>query len=669
MSKSLTKISREIEKLKEEIRHHDYLYYVVNQPEISDFEYDKLLKKLADLEEEYPKLITPDSPTQRVSGKVSPTFSPVKHAVPMLSLDNTYSEEESMEWLKRAQKSLNKKDIELVLEPKIDGVGINLTYENGILAIGATRGDGETGEDVTPNIKSIRSIPLRLMSSKPPSFFEIRGEVYIDKKDFNELNKKITSSDEQPFANPRNAAAGSLRQKNPLITSQRPLKYFIHSFGKIEGETFNTHREFLDFCRKLGLRTTEHSKLCSDINEVLAYRNELEKNRDSLAYEIDGVVVKVNSISQQKILGFTMKSPRWAIAYKFTARQSTTKLNNIRLQVGRTGTITPVADLEPVELSGVTISRATLHNFDEIKRLGVRIGDTVLLERAGDVIPKVIKVIESKRTGREKIFSIPEQCPVCGGPITKEKEEEVAFRCLNPSCPAQLERGLAHFASRGAMDIEGMGQSSVEQLIKNKMVVNFGDIYKLKKDDLLKLELFADKKAENLLAAIEKSKKQPLRRLLYGLGIHHVGEKAALLLAEKLHTIDRLMQARIEDLTTINEVGPVMAQSIADFFSQKTVRMLIEELIKYGVNTTEPEKEKRIQPLSGKTFVFTGELKSFSRQEAENKIRELGGNPTSSVSRKTDFVVAGDSPGSKYDKAKKLGVQIIGEEEFIKMLK
>ncbi|MCX5782026.1 MAG: NAD-dependent DNA ligase LigA [Elusimicrobia bacterium] len=662
------KILYEIEKLRKEIRRYDYLYYVLNKPEIADYEYDQLLKRLDLLEKQYPEYQTPDSPTQRVGGKASPTFNPVKHSIPMLSLDNTYSEEEFKDWYERVEKGLNGEYPEFVVELKIDGVSANLIYENGILVTGATRGDGETGEDITPNIKTIRSIPLRLMIDNPPSYLEVRGEVYMEKKGFLDLNKKMSEIGEPLFANSRNAAAGSLRQKNPKITAERPLKFLVHSLGNISGKEFANHWEFMKFCNKIGFMTDPNTRVSRSINEVIKLHRLMEEKRDTIPFEIDGIVVKVNSIKHQKILGFTAKSPRWAVAFKFKAREATTRVNNIRAQIGRTGIITPVADLEPVEISGVTVSRATLHNFDEIKRLDVMIGDTVLVERAGDVIPKVVKVIETKRSGNEKPFPVPTECPVCHNPITKEKEEEVAYRCINPSCPAQIEKGLFHFGKRAAMDIVGLGDVVIAQLVRNKTVKTFADIYALKKDDLFKLELFKDKKTQNLLDAVEKSKKQPLSRLLFAFGIRHVGEKAAWVLAEKFGNMDKLIPATFEDLTSINEVGPIMAQSIVDFFSQDSVKKLIKQLKDCGVNMAEPKKEKKSQPLAGKTIVLTGELKSFSRNDAEKKIREFGGNPTSSVSKKTDFVVAGEDPGSKFEKAKGLGVKIISESEFLKLI-
>lgn len=659
---------QEIEKLKKEIRHHDYLYYVLAQPEIADYEYDNLMKRLKELEEKNPQFITDDSPTQRVSGKAIKDFTTVKHSTQMLSLDNTYSSDEIIEWDKRVKKIITNENYEYVIEPKIDGISCTLTYKNGMLTQGATRGDGDNGEDITLNIKTIKSIPLKLLSEI--SLLEVRGEVYIDKADFQELNKKILNSQEQPFANPRNAAAGSLRQKNPKITAERKLRFIVHSYGTIPGtEKFKTHFEFLTLCEKIGLPTTlKNINVVREIEEVLELCKKREFDRENMPFEIDGLVIKINSLEQQKKLGFTMKSPRWAIAYKFPAKQATTKIKNIVVQVGRTGTLTPVAELEPVECGGVVISRATLHNFDEVERLGVKIGDTVLIERAGEVIPKIIKVIESKRTGKEKKFSQPVKCSVCGQTVVKVKEEDVAWRCINPSCPAHLENGLVHFAKREAMDIEGLGAAAVVQLISKKMVSDFADIYYLKKDDLLKLELFKDKKAQNLLDAIEKSKTRPLSRLLFGLGIRNVGEKSAIVLAEKFLTLDNLIRATVDDLQKIYEVGPVVAEAVVKFFAQPTTEKLVEKLKKAGVNMKE-EIKTGPKILEGKTYVFTGELKNFSRTDAEAKVRELGGNAASSVSQKTNFVVAGENPGSKYNKAKKLGVKIISEDEFLNMIK
>jgi len=672
-------IKKKIEKLRELIRHHDYCYYVLSQPEISDKEYDDLMRQLKELEEKYPQYKTEDSPTVRVSGGILEGFKTVKHKQKMLSLDNTYSFEELKDWAERVDKGLGNKKVEFVAELKIDGVSANITYEKGRLSIGATRGDGETGEDITENIKTIRAIPLVLLGKEIPDFIEIRGEVYMERKDFEMLNKERQKSGEVLFANPRNATSGSLKLLDRSLVAKRRLNFFAHSLGEYSlkgrisqnagrGVSIKSQWEFLEKLKSWGMRINPHSKLCRNLEEVIEYCKIWQEKREKLTYDIDGVVIKVNSLQQQKQLGATLKSPRWSVAYKFPAQQATTILKEITLQVGRTGVITPVAELEPVECAGVVISRATLHNFDEIKRLGVKIGDRVIVERAGEVIPKIVKVVESVRTGKEKEFKIPKNCPVCGGIITKEKEEEVAYRCINPSCPAQLERGLIHFASRSAMDIEGMGESVVTQLVAKKLVKDFADIYTLKKEDLLKLELFKDKKAENLLGAIERSKKQPLSRLIYALGIRHVGEKAAFVLAQKFKTIDNLIQAKKEDFDAIYEVGEVMAESIVNFFKQESTRRLIRKLKELGLNLKEETVVIKKSHLSGKTIVFTGELKEYSRNEAESLVRQLGGRASSSVSKNTDFVVVGENPGSKYEKAKKLGVKILNEEEFKEMI-
>jgi DNA ligase (NAD+) len=659
-------IKESIEKLREKIRQHDYRYYVQDQPEISDKEYDDLVAKLKKLEDAHPEFKSVDSPTVRVGGGILEGFETVRHKQKMVSLDNTYSIEELKEWAQRVHKGLSHAEIiEFVVEHKIDGVSANIAYESGRLTVGATRGDGETGEDVTGNIKTIRAIPLVLLGKKVPGFIEIRGEVYMDRKDFDSLNKEREKRAEVLFANPRNATSGSLKLLDTAVVAKRRLNFFAHSLGEYKGAEILSHWEYLQNLRDWGVRTNKNSKLCKSLDEAIKYCLYWQEKRDSLSYEIDGMVVKVNSFAQQKRLGFTLKSPRWAVAYKFPARQATTVVKNILVQVGRTGVITPVAELEPVECAGVIIKHATLHNFDEIKRLDVKIGDRILIERAGDVIPKVVKVVEGKG---KKHFAIPKACPVCSGKVVKEKEEDVAYRCINPSCPAQLERGLLHFASRAAMDIQGMGESVVEQLVKLKLAKDFADIYKLKEEDLGKLELFKEKKARNLLLAIEKSKTQPLSRLIYALGIRHVGEKAAYVLARKFLTLDKLAAATHTDLDTIYEVGPVIQESILDYFSLPQTKNLIEGLRKRGVNFKEVIKEVKHTALAGKAVVFTGELKGYSRLQAEELVRVLGGNPSSSISKATDFVVAGANPGSKYDKAKKLGVKIIDEAQFSRMI-
>ncbi|MBL7197855.1 MAG: NAD-dependent DNA ligase LigA [Candidatus Omnitrophica bacterium] len=668
MSTNKKEINKRIEKLRQEIRHHDMRYYVLNQPEISDKEYDGLLRKLKDLEKAHPEFITPDSPTQRVSGQVLKEFKTVRHRQKMFSLDNTYSIEELREWEERVHKGLGSQRVEYVAELKIDGVSSNLTYINGLLDIGATRGDGQTGEDATLNLKTIRAIPLRLQAREVPKLLEIRGEVYMEKKYFDALNKERTKNNETPFANPRNATAGSLKLLDAKIVAKRHLNFFAHSLGSLEGQTFETQWEFLEKIKSWGLRTNPNIFLCKSLKEVIELCREWEEKRDKLAYEIDGMVVKVNSLEQQRLLGATLKSPRWAVAYKFAAHQATTKLLDIVVQVGRTGVLTPVAMLKPVECGGVTISRATLHNFDEIERLGVKIGDRVIVERAGEVIPKIIKAVESIRTGKEKKLKIPNKCPACGSTVVKEKEE-VAYRCINPSCPVQLEKGLLHFTSRAAMDIEGMGESVVQDLVRRGIVKNLCDIYFLKKEDFLKLPLFKDKKAENLLTAIEASKKKPLNRLLYGLGIRHVGEKAAYVLAERFGSLDKIMQSKVDDFSSIYEIGEVMAESIVEFFKQPKVKNLIAKLKKAGINIKQPKTEVLQGPLTGRSVVFTGELKDFSRKEAEGIVRQLGGSDSLSVSKNTDFVVVGENPGSKFQRAKSLGVKVIDEKEFIKLIK
>jgi len=658
---------KKIEDLRKKIRHHDYLYYVLSQPEVSDKEYDDLMCRLKELEEEYPQFKTSDSPTVRVGGGILEGFKTVKHKQKMLSLDNTYSFDELREWQERVHKGLGKlSQIEYVAEHKIDGVSANITYEQGRLSIGATRGDGETGEDVTQNIKTIRSIPLILLGKNIPDFLEIRGEVYMETKDFNILNKEREKAGEVLFANPRNATSGSLKLLDTNIVAKRRLNFFAHSLGEYKGIEISSQWDFLNGLKDWGLRTNPYSRLCKNLDELFDYYKTWQEKREKLPYDIDGIVIKLNSLIHQKRLGFTLKSPRWAVAFKFPARQATTIVLKINVHVGRTGVITPTAELKPVECSGVIIKHATLHNFDEIRRLNIKVKDRVLIERAGDVIPKVVKVVESK--GRKK-FVIPKVCPACSGKVIKEKEEDVAYRCINPSCPAQLERGLLHFASRDALDIEGLGESAVNQLVQLKLVKNFSDIYNLKEEDLLKLQLFKDKKAKNLLAAIQKGKNQPLSRLIYALGIRHVGEKAAYLLAQNFLSIDNLLKAKLEDFDAIYEVGPVMAESVVDFFKQPNTQELIRKLKNAGLNLKERITPIKKSAFSNKTVVFTGELKDYSRGQAGALLRQLGGNPSSSVSANTDFVVAGENPGSKYDKAKKLGVEIIDEAKFKEMLK
>ncbi|MEK7849974.1 MAG: NAD-dependent DNA ligase LigA [Candidatus Omnitrophota bacterium] len=658
---------KEIEKLKEDIRRHDWQYYVLDDPQIPDKEYDVLLKRLEVLERQNPQLVTPDSPTQRVGGEPVSGFKTVRHKKKMFSLGNTYSFDEIRDWEERVHKGLPGEKVDYMAELKIDGVSLDLVYRKDGLSSGALRGDGETGEDVTSNIKTIRAIPLKLLGQAHPEMIEIRGEAFMSRKDFQVLNKDREEGGHAIFANPRNATAGTLKTLDPKIVSKRRLLFLAHSVGAFSGIEFSSQKEFLDKCRSWGLPINHHTKHCGTLEEVIGYCRHWQDERESLDYEIDGIVIKVNSYEQQERLGFTAKSPRWAIAYKFQARQATTTVKNIIVSVGRTGVLTPVAELQPVECAGVIISNATLHNFDEIKRLDVRVKDRVVLERAGDVIPKVIRVVTSARLSREKKFPVPLLCPSCGAYVVKEKDEEVAYRCINLSCPAQIEKHLVHFASRAAMDIEGMGESAVCQMAQKGLVGDFADIYVLKKEDFLKLELFKDKKAQNLLDGIEASKKRPLSRLLFAFGIRHVGEKAAEVLADKFKTIDSLMAASYDEISSIHEVGDVIARSVNDFFRQKETLRLIDKLKKAGVNTRQPKTEKTSSFISGKAFVFTGELGSFSRSQAEERVKRLGAHVGSAVSKKTDYCVVGRDPGSKFDKAKQLKVTIIDEAGFKKI--
>ena len=667
--KSRRSPSEEIEALKKEIRRHEYLYYVLDNPEISDGEYDILLNRLKVLETGNPDLITSDSPTRRVGGRPSGVFAPVAHKIPMLSLDNCYSEEEFLEWDKRVRNGLKGEPYELVVEPKIDGLSCSIEYVHGALTRASTRGDGETGEDVSLNVRTIRAVPLKLNFDDPPAFFEARGEVYISKKDFEAIREEQLNLGEEPFSNPRNAAAGSLRQKDPAVTAGRKLNFFAHSYGHLEGMAEpRTHWDYLEYCKKAGFPVPFISREpCKTASEVLEFYQDYSSKRFTLPYEIDGLVVKVNLRNSQKLLGFTAKSPRWAIAFKYPAQQATTTVKKVIFSVGRTGVITPVAELEPVKCGGVVISNATLHNFDEIARLGLKTGDKVIIERAGEVIPKVVKVVLGARSGGENGIIAPSVCPSCAEPLRKD-EEEVALRCVNPSCPAQIKRSLLHFASRDAMNIDGLGESSVEQLLGKKLVSKFSGLYRLKKEDLLGLELFKDKKADNLLEEIEKSKKQPLSRLIYALGVRHIGEKNARLLAARFKTMAGLLKAGEQDLARVEEVGPVIAGAVIEFFSGTKTRELISELEVLGVNMNEPEGPAAGSKLEGKTFVFTGELAALTRDEAARKVLALGGRETSSVSAKTSFVVAGSNPGSKYAKAQKLGVTILSEAEFVKLI-
>jgi DNA ligase (NAD+) len=656
-----TEAKKQIKKLREEINLNNYKYYVENNPMISDYEFDQLLKKLEQLESDFPELITSDSPTQRVGETPLEGFTTVEHKVPMLSLANTYTYDELREFDERVKKNVG--DVEYAVEPKIDGAGVALLYENGIFIRGSTRGDGVRGDEITQNLKTIRSIPLRLRNNNIKNV-EVRGEVYMSIKGFKKYNKEQTKKGGVVFANPRNASAGSLRQLDSKIVATRPLDIFIYviSFSDINIET---HEKALNLLKEVGFRTNPLSKKVKNIEEAIKYCDELEKKRDKLDYEIDGAVIKVNSLTKQKKLGETTKNPRWAISYKFAAKQSTTRLNDIAIQVGRTGTLTPVAILEPVEVSGVTVSRATLHNFDELKRKDIHIGDHVLVERSGDVIPQVVKSIVEKRTGKEKIKIIPKKCPVCGTEVVRT-EGKVAVRCPNKYCSARLKWRIRYFASRDAMDIDHLGESTIDKLIDAGLINNIADLYNLKKESIEKLEGFKDKSAKNLIDSIEKSKDQDLSRLIYGLGIRHVGKYAAQLLAVKYNSIDELSNANEEELKEIDGLGEKSAEAIVTFFASDENSKLIERLKGIGVKTKETKKEGL--PLQGKKFVFTGGLETLTRPQASDYVKQKGGIIVMSVSKDINYLVVGDKPGSKYDKAKKLGLTIINEKEFKKLV-
>jgi len=660
----------EIEQLRDKIRHHDYQYYVLDEPELTDAAYDRLMNRLKELEAANPKLITPDSPTARVGGTPRAGFQTVRHARPMLSLDNAFSYEALGDFDRRVRQGIGREKIEYVAEHKFDGLSIALQDEDGILVRGVTRGDGSTGEDVTPNVKTIRSVPLRIdaaliKKTKLKPTFEVRGEVLMTRKAFEAMNRHQEQMGAKVFVNPRNAAAGSVRVLDPSITAQRRLEFFAY-YLLVDGlEPFSKHSESLEALKQLRFRASDDWKLCDGIEKVLAYCDAWEPKREHLPYEIDGVVIKVNSTGIQRELGFTAKAPRWAIAYKYPARQETTVVNDIRVQVGRTGTLTPVAVLEPVQVGGVTVSRSTLHNMDEIERLGLQIGDTVLIERAGEVIPHVLKVI--KEAANRRPFQMPEKCPECGSAIHKA-EDEVAYRCVNAACPAKRRESLLHFASRHAMDIDGLGDKIVDQLVGKGLVKDVADLYTLKLDTLIDLERFAEKSAQNLLDEIEASKKASLARLIYALGIRMIGERTGQLLAAHFSSLDELAAATEEQLLEVGEVGPKVAASIAEFFSESANQKIIKKLDKYGVKPTAEKRVVKSQKFAGKSFVFTGGLANRSREQAAEQVQQHGGKISGSVSKKTDYVVVGTDPGSKYDKAKELGVTILTESEFEKLI-
>jgi len=660
-------VQSQIEKLRKNINYHSYRYYVLDDPEISDTEYDRLMRELELLERAHPEYITADSPTQRVGAAPAAEFETVTHTVPMLSLANAMDEDELLEFEKRIRNRLEKETgIEYVVEPKLDGLAVELVYEKGIFTVGSTRGDGVTGENITQNLKTIRSLPLRLMPSGSfslPEQLTVRGEVIMKKKDFEDLNRQRQEAGEQVFANPRNSAAGSVRQLDSRITAQRRLDIYFYGIADYSNLKVKTHQDILNVLQTFGFKVNKQIKSCKSIDEAIAACNSLEERRSILPYEIDGAVIKVNSLKIQEELGTISRSPRWAIAFKFKPQQATTVVRDIIVQVGRTGALTPVAVLEPVRLAGVEIQRATLHNQDEVERKDIRIGDTVLVQRAGDVIPEVVKIIEQKRTGNEKKFIMPTVCPECGGNITKA-EREAVYRCGNSECPAKLKETLRHFSSRRAMDIDGLGEKLIDQLVERKLVKNVADLYYLPLDVWQSLERMALKSATNIIDAVENSKKAGLERLIYALGIRHVGEHTARLLVRHLGNIERLQQTTKDDLLEIHEIGPEVSESILQFFSNASNLEIINRLAQAGVSMLPASNASMNGKLAGKTFVFTGTLKKLSRADAEKMVETLGAKSTNSVSKKTDYVVAGDDPGSKYEKALKLGIKIINEEGF-----
>ncbi|MFZ0538438.1 MAG: NAD-dependent DNA ligase LigA [Candidatus Sulfotelmatobacter sp.] len=666
-------VEKKIEALREKIRQHEYLYYVLDQPEISDAEFDKLMRQLKDLEAEHPELLSADSPTQRVGGKPREGFVKVRHSSPMLSLDNTYNEDELRDWERRVHELSGRKEVDYVCELKLDGMSLALIYEDGKLVRGTTRGDGTVGEDVTLNVRTVRSVPLSISKEKlkkagiPPNF-EVRGELLMPTAAFKKVNEERERNGLPTFANPRNFTAGTVRQLDANITAERRMDYFPYILLENGRTYFDRHSKTLDALQAAGFKVNQNRKLVHGIDEAWTFIRQWEEKRESLPYEIDGIVLKVDRTALQDELGFTGKAPRWAIAYKYAARAGITKLEDIRVQVGRTGKLTPVAMLAPVQIGGTTVRNATLHNMDEIERLGVKIGDWVQVERGGDVIPKIAKVIDDKEHPRPrdlKDFEMPKKCPVCGTDVVRT-EGEVDYRCVNANCPAKLRETILHFASRGIMNIDGMGNALVNQLTERGLVKNVADIYKLTKADLLSLERMGDKSAQNILDEIENSKKLPLERVIYGLGIRMVGERTAQFLAEHFGSMEALQNAGLEELQNVNEVGPRIAESIVEFFGIAANRKLVERLREAGL-TLSGQKKQRGTKLAGKTFVLTGTLAHFTRDEAKRMIEDAGGKVTGSVSKKTDYVVAGADAGSKLDKAKELGVAVIDEKEMEKL--
>jgi DNA ligase (NAD+) len=659
---------KRIEELKEQISHHNYRYYVLDDPVISDAEYDALFRELRELEEKFPQYLTPDSPTQRVGAPPREGFSKVRHTLPMMSLGDARNVEELIEFdarVKRALKMAPSEKIRYVAEPKFDGLSCEIVYVDRRFTLASTRGDGLVGEDVTQNVRTIQSVPMRLQrGDRTPSRLEVRGEVLMRVDDFEALNRELLENEGKPFANPRNAAAGSLRQLDSNITARRKLDFIAWGIGVAEGIEFETHSGKLEALKELGIRSSEPRELCRGIEDVIAFYERMEAKRDDLPYELDGIVAKADDLTLWERLGATSRSPRWAVAGKFKPREKTTKILRVIFQVGRTGVVTPVAELEPVSISGVTVSRATLHNFDEVKRLGVKVGDTVVVQRAGDVIPDIVSAVTDKRTGKETSIKTPTRCPVCNAELARE---EVYLRCVNMSCPAVLKGELRHFASRRAMDIEGLGFKIADQMVETGLVKDVADLYDLTKEDLLTLEGFADASADNLLDAIERSKTRPLSRLINALGIPGVGEYMASVLADHFGSLEALKEASTDALTRVEGIGPETAESVRKFFGEKRNLKVLGRLRAAGVRPEGPKRPVE-SPLSGRTVVFTGSLSSMSRDEGKSLVEELGGRTSGSVSKTTDFVVCGENPGSKYEKAKALGLKILTEKEFLKLI-
>ena len=663
-------IRQRVEALRREIEHHNYLYYVLDQPEISDAEFDRLMRELQELESRYPELITPDSPTQRVGAAPRKEFGEIRHAVPMLSLSNAFSDEEAIEFDRRAREILDVNVIDYAVEPKLDGLAVSLMYQDGRLVQGATRGDGYTGEDVTANVRTIKAIPLHLRGRGWPATLEVRGEVIMTREGFEKLNAEQRRKGEKIFANPRNAAAGSLRQLDPKVTASRPLTFFAYGLGKVEGGTLpDRHSYIMERLREWGVPVNHEARVVEGIEGCLAYHKAMQEKRESLPYEIDGVVYKVDRLDWQAKLGYVARAPRWALAHKFPAHEEMTRVIDIEVQVGRTGALTPVAKLEPVRIGGVTVSSASLFNQDEIDRLDVRIGDWVVVRRAGDVIPQIVSVVASRRKGRLKKFRLPDKCPVCGSPTYRPPGEAATYCTGGLYCPAQRKRALEHFASRRAMDIEGLGTRLIEQLVDRELVRDPADLYSLTREQLIGLERMGPKSADNLLTRLEKSKSTTLPRFLYALGIHDVGEVTAQTLAEHFGSLEALMNAGEEELMAVPDVGPAVATSIRQFFAQDHNRDVIRRLREAGVHWPDiaPKKPEEL-PLAGKTFVLTGALSSMTRDEAREKLRQLGARVSGSVSRKTDYVVVGEDPGSKADRARELGVTMLDEPAFRELL-